>query len=61
MVPMAARPTRRPDKTASAGRISGFLEMTSYTAEVMSTARSIMAPEAPIKILAIKIEVRSRS
>ena len=61
IVPMAALPTRSPDRMASGALISGFLPITSQTAEVMSTARSIMAPDAPINMLAIKIEVRSKS
>ena len=53
MVPMAARPTLRPDLTASRQSRSGRFSTTSYTAEVMSTLRSITAPEAPRKMEAM--------
>ena len=60
MVPMAACPMRMPLPTASQAPMPGFLRITSLTPLVMSTARSIMAPAAPMKILAMKILVRSR-
>ena len=60
MVPIAARPTWIPDMIASFTPIWGFFSTTSLTAEVISTAISIMAPLAPIKILAMKICVRFR-
>ena len=61
MVPIAARPTFIPESIASFHPISGFLCTTSLTAEVISTERSIIAPEAPMKIALIKILVRLRS
>ena len=44
--------------TASRAVMSGFFSTTSLTALVMSTARSMTAPEAPMKMLAMKIRVR---
>ena len=58
---MAARPTFIPERTASQREISGRFFTTSLTADVISTARSITAPEEPMKIAAIKIWVRLRS
>ena len=58
MVPMAARPTFMPDRVASHQLRSGRFSTTSWTAEVMSTERSITAPAAPMKMDAIKIWVR---
>ena len=55
MVPMAARPTFRPEAVASRQPMPGFFATTSRTAEVMSTLRSITAPEEPTKMEAIKI------
>ena len=60
MVPMAARPTLTPDLAASFQSRSGRFSTTSWMAEVMSTDRSITAPEAPMKMEAIKIWVRFR-
>ena len=61
MVPIAARPTFMPERVASHQVRSGRFSTTSYTAEVMSTLRSMMAPEAPMKMEAMKIWVRFRS
>ena len=54
----AARPTVKPDCIASRAVMSGFFSTTSEMLLVMSTERSIMAPEEPMKILAMKIRVR---
>ena len=61
MVPMAARPTFIPERIASRLLMPGHFSTTSFTALVMSTARSMMAPEEPIKMLAMKICVRLKS
>ena len=53
-----ARPTVKPDFMASRAVMSGFFSTTSLTELVMSTARSMTAPEAPINMLAMKIRVR---
>lgn len=58
MVPIAARPTFIPERTASRRLMPGRFSTTSWTAEVMSTDKSIMAPDAPMKMDAIKIRVR---
>ena len=50
IVPMAALPPFMPDRAASFQPISGFFSITSLTADVMSTDKSIIAPDAPIKI-----------
>ena len=60
MVPMAAWPMRTPLPTASHGRMPGFLRTTSQMPLVISTERSIIAPAAPMKMLAIKMRVRFR-
>ena len=54
----AARPTVKPLMTASRAEMPGFFSTTSPTALVMSTARSMTAPEAPMKMLAMNIRVR---
>ena len=61
MVPMAARPTFMPEAAASFHPRSGRFSTTSATAEVMSTDKSITAPEAPMKMEAMKILVRFKS
>ena len=55
-----ARPTAKPEEIASRGEMSGRRQTTSYTAEQISTDRSMTAPEEPRKMDATKIRVRSR-
>ena len=59
MVPIAAWPIRIPLPIASRALIPGFLRTTSVIPLVISTLRSIIAPEAPINMLAIKMRVKS--
>lgn len=53
--PQAARPTAKPERMASRAEISGFFSTTSYTAEQISTERSMTAPEEPRKMEATKM------
>ena len=58
--PHAAVPTANPEAIASFEVIVGFFRTTSYTAEQISTDKSITAPDAPKNIDAIKIFVKSK-
>ena len=48
-------PTANPDIIASRADISGFFSTTSYTAEQMSTDKSMTAPAEPMNIDATNI------
>ena len=60
IVPIAARATARPDFTASRREIEGHFFTTSFTADVMSTDKSIIEPLAPTRIELVKMRVKLR-